>query len=284
MKTNLCGEIVAYSVNGVFVSRETVVNALKKHGLTTIVVPQAEPRTFLRRAIADCVTGGLIRPIGEDATQVGYAVLDEESNIETASYHASLRESIVMHKPTGTVTFTRKTALSDRIEKAVKVHGGSLVTREITYVIKKALVTECDGVAVRPQGGVYFVPTSCKSKLNALESAIAEAANNGRVRFFRLSVIQDARSVKDLADILLEFAKDESAVIVNEAVKAASDALSRPCQLKTRMSRVGALLNKITKYEEALGKISVEGTQQYLANAKRTIKKLMLAKALARKG
>ncbi len=275
--TAQCGEIVTWNVRDVFVARGDVIDALEANDIMGLKVPYSEPSTFLRRAIKQCADDGVIRKIGEDGDVVSFAIVDEDTDLVTSSWTGSMREAITLRKTTGEVTFKYDSELSVRILEAYTQQSLAMTSHEVFNTIKRVVIAVCNGTALRPHGGVYFVPSDKCDVLNRLEEAfrsVVDARGNGkaRVSINRFAVVTEPRSVADLCSIFSERTALDVDGIGAECIDAIDSeggvrGKSRPTRLSfnNRIAAVGQMFEKVKSYERALGQSlgSIKGKLAY---------------------
>jgi hypothetical protein len=260
------GEIVTWDIRA-FVARDRLQAALDGVNLK-VDIPVAEKKTFLKRAIKQCLDAQIIRLIGETEDRVAYAVVDEETDFETAEWNGRQREGIILHKKSGMVTFNSNSSTTRDIQEAYNSQSGGLVGQDIGIVVRRVLLDSCDAISIRPLGGVYFVPSAHLKKVDLLEEAmrVVSSARN-KIRLHRLGVITEARTTSDIAALLSDAIATEAEEIFGEVKEAIKDTASRPCLFENRKKRTVELLKKLGRYQSALKTVDLEGAKAKLLKA-----------------
>lgn len=271
VSTSRSGEIVTWRVRNVFVERQELLKALRKHGLNAHVL---EPKkgTYLQRAIHQCTQDDVIRPIGEDADCISYAIVGETADLGLRSWYGEMRESVTLDKKTGALSFRHQSALSDRIRNQLSVGSGKLLSVDVGRVIRRVLEGDASGKPLRDTGGVYFVPFTHFRRIDALEAALSEAVTGAgqQARVLRFKVVMDVRSASDLISVLEESFNNNTERLVSEALSALERDGSKAKLFQSRAAAIGGILEQVQLYESVVG-ARLENVRKRAKSAKAVI-------------
>jgi len=251
-----CGTIVTWTINNLFINRGAVVNALTAAGIANIAVPSVEPRTYLRRAIKECDQSGLIRVLSDDAKEICYAIVDEETDGEAKRWEGRMRTAITMDKTTGEITFTRNSSLQQQLQEAIGRNLDGMLPRDIGSVFKNILTKHANAIPLRETGGVYFVPETHRhviDQLDTIAQAIAKTIRVGKVRVNRFEIVATNRAADDVSSLLDSFVTTKIENYLKRAEEALADDKARVTTIEKRQKDVMALIKDSKAYEQALG-------------------------------
>lgn len=287
MNTASYGEIVCWTVRDAAIKKAELESALESGGFETRP-PEIEKRTYLRRAL-DAATHQhgdfLIRLIGEDATRISYAVVTEQRMLDSAEWYGRMHESVVLHKADNQLEFrVSDPDMVRSVTAMIKKLEGVLNSNEIAACIKKVVVSELQGIALRDTGGVYFVPACNTARLTDLENLLAELRPpHATIRIHRLRVIAGPREAQDIAKIFCESVLEDSEKLKREALQSFKEhngGTFRKTAYQVRAKKIGALID-VTKTYEATLSTTLRDTIDRLA---KTRKSIMRCLALALQG
>lgn len=276
ISTAQAGEIVCWNVRA-FVSRQCMVDALKREKIP-VRVPKVTPATFLRRAIHECTSSGIIRIIGETAEEVSYAIVDEDLNLSSRKWEGRQKIAVVLNKQTGDIEFTRDTPLAQQIRIAVHEQEGGLTATEIGKTIQTVITQKAEAISLRETGGVYFVPQEHHKIIDRLERAFVRVAvefPRAKVRIYRLPVSPTVRASQDISSLIHDVLDRGAETIVQEAIDASAMSSVRPCTFENRVSKLDQLIEKANTYERSV-ETSFANMRLKLKKAKREVIKLRI--------
>jgi len=271
-----CGEVVAWSIRD-YVSRESLDKALRDQGLA-VQVKRTDKRTYLKRAIKECIENDVLREIGEDDHQIAYAIVEEDTDVSTASWMGSMKEAIVLDKKTGDINLRdagKKSPLLASIIRAMDRNEGGLVAHEIGITIRRVIEKYCDAVPLRDTGGVYFVPQKDIEVLNALVRAIKEVeSRNGSIRLRRFSVAMTDNSADSIRDLITLTIDKTSRRVRAEADELVKETKSKPYSFKNRIKTIAEAADTLRVYESILDETLREARARVISTRKILKKRL----------
>ena len=238
--------------------------ALVDAGLTRLCLEQFTPEArsplaCLRAALPDVYPAEkghkqAVRPI-KNGVGKGFAVVEENPEDThagdawgTVRATALLQENGVVRldPPSWECEERLKAGMADAAEWLTAASVGSALVK---------LVEWCDGVALRPSGGVYWVRDDRLPEWERItevfEQASAEKDKDGKDQppnaVYVMRVVADAKMVRAVGDALTSEVEQELAAI--EADIADSDLKEQACL--TRLRKTGQLESKVKRYETA---------------------------------
>ncbi len=249
-----CGEIVTWTIRNAMIDRVQLKEALEKRGVH-ITVREPEMATYLKRALVQCVADDMIRKVGDTPDRVCYAVGKEHCDLTTADWHGTLENAVTLWKADSRIEFREDSSMTRELREALQTNEGRLLTSDVGTVVTRALVHCANATPLRDHGGVYFVPATMSSTIDAVEEALAESKNTEAVvRLHRLRVVAGSREVSDLGVLYAEAIMQEVKKIRADAMQLMADLVkARPATFKNKVEKLGALLKQIKLYSVTLG-------------------------------
>jgi len=246
------GAIVTWQTRGVFARRDDVVDALKRRGIE-VSVKTAEPATFVRRAINECIEDGLVRKVGEDEKKVCFAVVRERGDLELGKWDGRMQESVTLFKGSGNVKFTKGGDLAKRIEAAMAGQRGALLGREVAESFQRVMCRDADAVKLRPGGGVLFVPAEKFATLDALDAVIDELQSLRGFTLNRFDVAGGSRTLRDVYKMLRVEVDREFERVRAYVARAIESEKTTPNYYRTREREVVRMIQRIERLRRVLG-------------------------------
>ena len=150
--------------------------------------------------------------------------------------------------------------------------------RHIRELVQNIL-SGCDPVAVRPSGGVYFVPEVYSSTVQGLSEMIKELSqysiDSERSRMWHVPVISTEEHKVMITESLEDQVKNESQSLVCEMAKVLKDGKTVTSKLAEQyINRVKELRTTVKKYEDML-QTEILGTQSAMDIAMQQARKLL---------
>ncbi len=141
------------------------------------------------------------------------------------------------------------------------------------------ILAGCDPVAVRPSGGVYFVPECYSSTVEGLSAMVRELSqysiDSERSRMYHIPVIDAVEHRVMVTESLEDQVKNESQSLVCEMAKVLKDGKTvTPKLAEQYISRVKELRMTVKKYEDML-QTEILGTQSAMDIAMQQARKLL---------
>lgn len=162
---DILGHIVTWDVAQPTVLREKLVAHAAAHGLTGFAPLPIRPKTGMRRALDTMNNRHLIRLLEDDAERTVYAMVREritpgdETNLPDVDYNPDLL--MVWWKeygqdPDEALAFTDE-AMGKKFRPVVKKYMAAHTGGDVSAMVR-AVTRVMDAIALRRNGGVYFVP------------------------------------------------------------------------------------------------------------------------------
>jgi hypothetical protein len=240
----LLGEVIAWACPGVSVTHSDLVAALEAAGLDAGVARELAPRHAFSRACKRLSEQRIIRPVAEDATHIKFQFTQESREGDKFEY--TLETMLTLDKQTGSVSCELPglaTMAQEELDRCIAVRTGGDVTR----VVQKCFEREADLFAVRPQGGVYFVPHRHAAFTDKIQSLLTRVG--GRLLRFPVpaGTEEGDRSVTQaVADGLAAVVAEHRAAVAQFGADTRGDTLERAAE-KIRNTKF-----KLTAYAEYL--------------------------------
>jgi hypothetical protein len=243
-------------------NREDVVTGLRGLRLEQYAPEPRSPLACLRAVLPDVYPAQskdakhATRPV-KNGSGKGFAVVRERPN--EAHYAGDAWGEVV-----ATATLDDKATLRldpddwdnrERIRAGMQSAAEWLTSASVGSALVKLVEEHCDGVALRPSGGVYWVREDRLDEwtriANVFEQASAQADKDGNPAspnaIYVLKVIADEQMVRAVGDALTAEIAAELAQIEEDV--ADGDLKEQACV--SRLKRVGALESKVKRYETA---------------------------------
>ncbi len=234
--------------------RELLIARLSVLGLTENVPDQRTDAACLKAAMRDYCDAKSQRRRGKDKLLQprkkqkanGFEVLDVERGEDGNDYRMDFAAKVT---DLGAIVVTRGYADAAELRRAFEQHKGQLTGAAVGQFLVGVLA-KLGGIALRPSGGVYWIPGSVVRDWEAVANVLEEcAAEGGKNAVYCITHQFNERSVRAVKD-----------AIVDE-ITAASDALVEDIrendmgeEALTRRQVVAAGLHaRVSQYERILG-------------------------------
>lgn len=279
MSKGIFGAVVTWNIRNAFVSKTAIAESILKQTGIEVTMPNRGIGEYLRRALVQAEKDNLIRKVGEDDKEVGFAVVNERRNLEAAYYEARPETLVILDKETGNLSTTA--FMGDRVEwiealqNAIREGEGGLISNEVGGILKNIITDQLDGIPLRDTGGAYFVPAIHEETLTKLENAIQQNLNPGAVcRIQRFGVIAGVREAEDIAQLHAEIIEERIKEIRAEAAKMLPEIVkARPATFVRRIKQLGELKKQVELYGSTVGKAQ-EATHKKLDDTVEFLKKM----------
>ena len=141
------------------------------------------------------------------------------------------------------------------------------------------ILDACSPVAVRPSGGVYFVPEQCSKQIENLQNLVSDlnpfCLDNGKTDFRTVPVIDVDEQRDMVSQSLQEQVKTESLNFIKEISTIIQSGRKASVQTATRyVEQVQALKVKVKEYEDLL-ETEIDSVQATMDLAMEAAKKLL---------
>ena len=278
MKTQL-GSVVTWNARKILMLRSRLMEELENVGLPTDVKVN-RPETFVARALHQADSDGLIRKFQKNGNPdvIAYAMVDEESSLESKQWTGNQRIAITYKKSTRELEFTQEGVFSEEVRAALTTTEGSLTTADLGGHIKKLLMASANAISLRDNGGVYFVPSSNFDTLDRIEAAYDQAKNkDGYIHINRFDVTAGDRTVSDISEMYKQTVLEEIASMKIEVRNLVGDLVrAKPSTFVKRAVRMLEIQKRTKLYATTLG----ENFSDIVDEAKDASVKFSRAKAL----
>lgn len=243
-------------------SLATLTAAWQKHGLNAEALPKpVKDEVALGRAVADQAGKRiLVRPL---ARRGAWAIVQENVTSEKAAEASEYVLKPITYRTLVTITFANGcaqpvqqveatsaelSALAVAIDGAYTAHRGTLAHSDVSsWLLDTA--AKLGSVSLRDSGGIYFIPRKEVEIWNKVASALEET---GSV-IFRIPAMRTAECVAAITDAISAEAAALTQSMEDELMATGDDALGVRA-LKTRAESALGLLDKLSTYEELIGR------------------------------
>ncbi|OPX87900.1 MAG: hypothetical protein A4E53_02272 [Pelotomaculum sp. PtaB.Bin104] len=174
---------------------------------------------------------------------------------------------------------------ASKIESAFEIEKENYDGRTIRNIVMNVL-KDCKPVAVRPSGGVYFVPQEYQPIIDSLRVFVERASDHSitgfKSRLYKVPVVNAEEQLQMLEESLEDQVKAEAGSMVEEMtklIKSGKD-ISQSAAAKY-IQRVKDLSNMVKRYEEMLNTQIVEAQADLELVTKQAMKVLDKVEAAA---
>ena len=242
-------------------NREEVKAGLRNLALEQYTPEPRSPLACLRAVLPDVYpaekqTRQTVRPIKANGSAKGFAVVKERPE--------EARAGDAWGEVVATATLDDKQSLRldpdneyrrERVRTGMQSAAEGLTSASVGSALVKLVEEHCDGVALRPSGGVYWVREDRLDEwtriADVFERASAQGDSEGKPArpnaIYVLKVLADEQMVRAVGDALTTEVAVELAQIEEDV--ADGDLKEQACL--SRLKRVGALESKVKRYETA---------------------------------
>ena len=230
----------------------TLAAAWEKHGLDAAQLPTPpKDEVALGRAVNSLTEKRrLVRPL---ARRGAWAIVDE-TVVEGQAPKYSTR--VIVRFAEGQVdveiedaAYSEMTDLRSKIDVAYASARNTLAHHDVSSWLLDIAYSKLGAVSLRDSGGVYFIPRMNVEAWNKIANALEEAGST----IFRIPAMRTAEAVAAITDAITAEAADMAQKIEDELLKTGEEALGKRA-LNTRVKESMALLEKLSTYEELIGK------------------------------
>lgn len=261
-----CGAAVYWEMRGP-VDQAALTNAWEAAGLSTDEVPGLpSPEEAMARAVAEQRSRRtLTRPLGGRGQ--GWVIVRERAvGAEDLDWTADCKVRLdALHRLTVTPD---QHPLHDALTQAYYRHLGELSTADISsWLVRQAL--GCGGVALRQQGGMYFVPHTSLARWRTVVGVLRQVSGHS---LYELAAMRTDELVAAVLDAVTREAHDAAEQIEGEL---ADGSLGKRA-LQARVDRCGELARKLADYEALLDQ-KRDGVREQLERTRANLTVAMLA-------
>ena len=242
--TELLGEIICWTCNGLAVRHTDLIASLKDAGLDEGVARELAPRHAFARACRKLSDARIIRQVAENETSIEFQFTSESRDGDRFSY--DFETLLTLDKRTGAVTCDLPglaTLAQEELDRCIAVRTGSDVTR----IVQKLFERTSDLFPIRPQGGAYFTPAAHAGFVDKVQTFLG-SLNGAMLRFpIPKGTDHGDRSVKEAVASGLS-----SLIAEHAAAVEVFGADTRPDTIERAAARIKATQFKIQVYAEYL--------------------------------
>lgn len=247
MDVSLNGNIVFYSITE-WNSRMTLADGLCSLGLNSHVPEPRTPPAAFKDALQEVYSGSswdIRRLQDSDSFEVVSVKLRPYPMHNTRTEHCVARI-----ESDGSVRFAPMPEEAADVVAAYNRHLGLLRPPQVGRAIV-SIVYHLRGTALRPSGGVYWLPSSSMDKWTAVSDVIERSGVGGQNKVYVVRHAMDHDSIRAVHDALRNEVLTEAQRLEKE-VNDPAVALGERA-LRNRESQCYALRQKIKEYEGVLG-------------------------------
>lgn len=240
------GQIVTWRVPSK-VSLDDLRNALTAAALDPDLAGDLHPQHVLSRALRDMKAGRVIAKLQRiDDDHVRFQITRQHVDGAGASYQ---REAMVQMNINTRAIVADDPAIEKQATELVNEHTAKRLTNDVSRLIQRVYDTHrADLIAIREQGGAYFVPDEHKALVDSTRTLLGHIGGKLQSFAVRLGCADTAESVAGaLADHLTAMVTElrESCAALNTDSRA--DVINR------RTGRIAELRRRLDCYKGLLG-------------------------------
>jgi hypothetical protein len=239
----ILGTIVTWKVPA-NVQYETLRLGLQKAKLDPELVRELAPYYALCRALADMRKGRVIRKLRTEDKIVHFQLTRETIGDTEATYDKEAEVSL--NTKTGELTCAHR-MIKQKAEELIAIHTNKRKASDVSNLMFRIYKSnDSDLIAIREQGGAYFVPDSQKEMVEKTKILFSIIGGNFRQFEVRLGAADTAESVAEsMADYFRELVEDFKFSINRVA-------FTRGSVGENRMAQIAAMRQKLDLYRGLL--------------------------------
>jgi hypothetical protein len=239
----ILGTIVTWKVPA-NVQYETLRLGLQKAKLDPELVRELAPYYALCRALADMRKGRVIRKLRTEDKIVHFQLTKETVGDTEATYDKEAEVSL--NTKTGELTCAHR-MIKQKAEELIAIHTNKRKASDVSNLMFRIYKSnDSDLIAIREQGGAYFVPDSQKEMVEKTKILFSIIGGNFRQFEVRLGAADTAESVAEsMADYFRELVEDFKFSINRVA-------FTRGSVGENRMAQIAAMRQKLDLYRGLL--------------------------------
>lgn len=162
---------------------------------------------------------------------------------------------IILDKKTGALTFERDTAstgdfeiLQQKVRDSFRVERDRINSDEFRRFVGRYAtgMTGCNGIPLRPTGGVYFVPSMFDDRIAKLKAMFDQV--NGLARFLSIPMMDDEETAAALEYATSETFEARMKILITKLDEDVKKGLS-PRAYENRLQEVAALASQIEAFK-----------------------------------
>jgi hypothetical protein len=232
------GAITYWKLGGI-TDPDILASEFGKLGLSDFAPARRTWLQSLKSALSDLKNAKqMIRPL-KDKERDGYTIVNEDKGSHVNDYDCSASVAI---DDNGWINVHTGSLDHSELKKQTAYYKGLLAGRAVTDTLV-ALVAKCDGIPLRPNGGVYFIPQSGLDLWRGVSAAITAAASTNEITVAELEI--NADTVRDIRNALQE----EIDALAAETEQIAIEAQAGERLVANRINKVSEAIERIERYE-----------------------------------
>jgi hypothetical protein len=156
--------------------------AMLKHGFEKKDLPLPTRRAEVARAVYSFQdrrhkeNRRVTEKAADDGAHVTYGILDREQ----AGEQVGFKQQTTVRLDKATDSVTAEGLLASEVLKAVDAYSGKVTDEDVRYFLRR-VVKMCYGVAKRPSGGIYFIPSKFAGIVESAQGAMNELGSGARI-------------------------------------------------------------------------------------------------------
>ncbi len=218
------GSIVSWGMKSIVIAQDELRQLLDQNHLHAVKIPAIRSRKALNRALKEMVQDELIRLVADNAERITYVLIkvSNDQEQEEVVFKRTLKVSYRKNAAAGSdpLTFSSVTAESV-LRPLIEKYQTSYVSNDISRFILLTTVKACNGILLRPEGGVYFVPTAEQETMLHLRDFLDDLAaqQNALAYLSMFTIIDDTNAKRDMQRHAHEALKGELRTLHQELEK-----------------------------------------------------------------
>jgi hypothetical protein len=180
----------------------------------------------------------------EKGDKVVYGLLDREQ-VNGSQVDFMQRTTVTYDKNANTVNVTG--ALVPEVEAALVEYRDKITDVDVRYFLRK-VVKMCHGVAKRPTGGIYFVPTQFVGVIDSAKGFLAEMNSGARLYVERVVDGEQERAI--VWEAVEDDLDDQLSTILSNVERVEK----RVSALRNQEAKVGEIRDLMKTYQDLLGR------------------------------
>jgi hypothetical protein len=273
VESEKCGAIVMWSLDGA-VPYTALQKAWEDSGLEPDDCPSAPGASAtLRSVLAKFAKGRrIVRPVQEGT----FALLaeartgDEENPLD--------HETVVVVRLSGDseLEFKGNREVAEQINEAFTNERENLGVTEFSMWLTTMVAGRCNGVPLRPRGGVYFVPADRIEVLEKISKVVEDVSSH---KVYSIQALKSEDAVEAVIDAVNRETEEAINAIVEEAgagelVQTTKNRTVRSVRIREERLKVAA--DKLESYERLLG-VKSEAVRKRLEDAMSMLALIVMA-------
>lgn len=269
------GDMVWWTLADADVERQALVLAWQTAGLDPDLLPEVPtPEKALRAAVRAAQTGlrdQLVRLSYEGPDALVFVVKQEAKTLDHDTDYATLAK-ITLDRTNGQLTVTGQADVTSKIQVEFTRLLATHTARDVMTTIVKSL-RKWAAVSLRETGGIYWVPTTQKAKLLALQQAVQTI---GKSQVYLVPVFGSPEASRSIGAAAAGTIEADLAALKAE-IDGFLEEAPRASTLTRRLDAFEDLRARADLYRTILG-VTVDDLDARLADMTATVQTLLAAK------